>query len=151
MSAVRGVAQFAELWERRTTIAVLGEPVDLLGIEDLVRAKKTQLEKDWPMIQRLVEHSYFERRGDAPVGVVDFRLRELRTPQLLIRVAAEQPAAAAAIAAERAAVEAALAGDTEAVARAWEDEVREERRKDREYWAPLKRELEDLRRVKRGG
>jgi len=32
----RGVAEFAELWE----LEVFGEPVDLLGIEDLVRAKK---------------------------------------------------------------------------------------------------------------
>jgi hypothetical protein len=59
MAVLRAVGSFDELWERRTTIEAEGEPVDLLGMEDLVRAKKTQRDKDWPMIRRLVEQSYF--------------------------------------------------------------------------------------------
>ena len=35
----RGVAVFEELWARRTTIEVAGAPIDLLAMEDLVRAK----------------------------------------------------------------------------------------------------------------
>ena len=46
---------------RGTTLDVDGEPIDLLALEDLVRAKKTQRDKDWPMIRRLVEQSYFGR------------------------------------------------------------------------------------------
>jgi hypothetical protein len=42
MSSLRGVAGFEELWARRTTIQVCGQPIDLLALEDLVRAKKTQ-------------------------------------------------------------------------------------------------------------
>ena len=34
-----------------------GEAVDLLALEDLVYAKKTQRDKDWPMISRLLERS----------------------------------------------------------------------------------------------
>jgi len=49
---------------------------------------------------------------------------------------------------KRPAVAAALRSDVEAVERALIDEELEERKKDREYWAPLKRELEMLRRVK---
>lgn len=35
------------------------------ALGDLVLAKKTQRDKDWPMIRRLVEQSYFTR-SDAP-------------------------------------------------------------------------------------
>jgi len=32
-----------------------GSIYEILGIEDLVKAKKTQRDKDWPMIRRLVD------------------------------------------------------------------------------------------------
>lgn len=53
MAQMRGVDDFSLLWERRTEIE-LDEPgripllVAVMGIEDLVRAKKTQRDKDWP-------------------------------------------------------------------------------------------------------
>ena len=59
MSSLRGLPPFAELWQRRTTIESGGERVDILSLEDLVKAKKTQRDKDWPMVRRLVEQSYF--------------------------------------------------------------------------------------------
>jgi hypothetical protein len=96
MASLRGVAGFEELWERRTTIEVDGQPIDLLAMEDLVCAKKTQRDKDW-------------------------------------------------------AVQAALRGRTHEVSQALEDEQREHRRRDREYWEPLKRELEQLRQLRRRG
>ena len=61
MAVLRGVAYFDELWQRRTTIQVEGEEIDLLSAPDLILAKKTQRDKDWPMIRRLVEQNYFER------------------------------------------------------------------------------------------
>jgi len=145
MSSLRGVAGFEELWARRTTIDVGGEPVDLLAMEDLVRAKKTQRDKDWPMIRRLVEQSYFGRSGSATEELVRFWLRELRTPDLLVEVAAAFPGWARAEAVSRPAVEAALSARPDDVSEALAAEEREERRKDREYWAPLKRELEEFR------
>jgi hypothetical protein len=48
MSTLRGGSSFEELWERRTTIEAEGETVDLLSLPDLVQAKKTQRDKDWP-------------------------------------------------------------------------------------------------------
>ncbi len=66
----------------------------MLAVEDLVRARKTQRDRDWPMIRRLLEQSYFGRRGAATQDLVRFCL---------------------------------------------EAEEREE------YWAPLKRELEQFR------
>ena len=145
MSSLRGVAGFEELWARRTIIEVGGEPIDLLAMEDLVRAKKTQRDKHWPMIRRLVEQSYFGHSANATPELVRFWLRELRTPELLVEVACAHPELAGAEAGLRPAVQAALAARPDEVSEALEAEEREERRKDREYWAPLKRELEEFR------
>jgi hypothetical protein len=128
--------------ERRTTIEFEGEPVDILGIEDLVRAKKTQLGKDWSMIQRLIERHYFDRPADPSTQAVNFWLRELRTPELLVEAAAAYPDRTRELAADRPALHAALAGDSARTAELLEAEEREERRKDCEYWEPLRRELE---------
>jgi hypothetical protein len=101
------------------------------------------------MIRRLVEQHYFKHSANPDVQCVSFWLRELRTPELLIEVAAEHPAAARGEAIRRPAVQAALGAGSDAVSEALEVEEREERRKDQEYWAPLKRELEDFRRRKK--
>jgi hypothetical protein len=145
MSSLRGVAGFEELWARRTTIDVAGQPIDLLAMEDLVRAKKTQRDKDWPMIRRLVEQSYFGRSTSATQELVRFWLRELRTPELLVEVAGAHPELTRAEAVLRPAVQAALSARPADVSDALEAEEKEERRKDREYWVPLKRELEEFR------
>jgi hypothetical protein len=145
MSSLGGVAGFEELWARRTTIEAVGEPIDLLAMEDLVRAKKTQRDKDWPMIRRLVEQSYFGHSTNATPELVRFWLRELRTPELLVEVACAHPELARAEAGFRPAVQAALSERLDDVSEALEAEEREERRKDREYWAPLKRGLEEFR------
>ena len=117
----------------------------MLAMEDLVRAKKTQRDKDWPMIRRLLEQSYFGCRGPATKELVRFWLRELRTPELLLEVASAHPEAARTEAVSRPAVQAARLSRLEEVNQALEAEEREERRTDREYWAPLKRELEQFR------
>ena len=60
MSKMRGVDSFSKLWRRRTTIELPdGTKCDLLSLPDLVQAKKTQRDKDWPMIRRRTRH----RRG----------------------------------------------------------------------------------------
>ena len=127
MTKLRGVADFDDLWQRRTTIEVEGEPVDLMGIEDLVRAKKTQRDKDWPMIQRLIEQSYFRGSQNPSAPAVDFWLRELQTPELLAEAAGAYAERANAIAAERPALAAALRRDIEQVGELLEAEERAER------------------------
>jgi len=37
--------------------------IDVMALPDLVLAKKTQRDKDWPMIRRLVERHYDAHRG----------------------------------------------------------------------------------------
>jgi len=78
---------------------------------------------------------------------VEFWLRELRTPELLLEVSQQYPEAAQR--ASRPAVADALRADVDAVTKSLEDQERTERHLDREYWAPLKRELEQLRRALR--
>ncbi|MDX2150673.1 MAG: hypothetical protein SFV54_08055 [Bryobacteraceae bacterium] len=143
MSRMRGVDSFEELWKRRTTLEEGGEVVDLLSLPDLVRAKKTQRDKDWPMIRRLVERSYLSA-VDAGAAAVRFWLAELRSAELLVEAVGRFPEEAAG--SSRAAVAAARQGDIAGVEAALESEQRAEREADRRYWAPLVQELERLRR-----
>lgn len=160
MTRMRGVDPFAALWERRTTLRLASPddadpPLDaeIMSLPDLVAAKKTQRDKDWPMIRRLVEANYFafRERASASDARVSFWLRELRTPELLAECSSVHAEAAAALAPTRAAVAAAIRRDTEAIERALAAEQLLERERDRVYWAPLRSELEQLRRLARGG
>lgn len=151
MSRLRGVAPFPILWSRRTTWHVPdGLVVDSLSLPDLVASKKTQRDKDWPMIRRLVEANYDEGFASPAPAQVDFWLRELRTPMVLMEAAERFPEAAGPIARERIALAAAVTGDEEAVVAALADEEQRERKSDAEYWQPLRAELESLRRSTKG-
>jgi len=146
MSVLRGVSPFPDLWARRTTLELDGEPIELLALPDLVEAKKTQRDKDWPMIRRLVEASYFDNRDRPTPELVAFWIEQLRTPELLIEVAGRQPESARR--SERPAVRAALLGNLAAIDHALTEEQARVREQDRAYWAPLRAELERLRRVR---
>ena len=52
MTKMRGVDPFPKLWTRRTTVVVDGNSLNLMSLPDLVQAKKTQRDKDWPMVRR---------------------------------------------------------------------------------------------------
>ncbi len=147
MAVMRGVDPFEELWERRTSLELPeGAICHLLSIPDLVQAKKTQRDKDWPMIRRLLEADYFEHRDNEPdAGRIRFWLRELRTPDLLIAVAANFPVLAREAQDQRPLIAFALSGSSDDLENALHAEELEERRRDRNYWLPLKKELESLR------
>ncbi len=147
MSKMRGVAPFEDLWKRRTTLELeSGQRVDLLALPDLVAAKKTQRDKDWPMIRRLVEVNYLAFRDKPSADQVQFWLQELRTPDLLVEVVRRYQEAARATLSQRQLLEAALLNDLEGVVSGLGDEEDRERGADRAYWAPLRRELDQLRR-----
>jgi hypothetical protein len=151
MSRYRGGPEFEDLWSRRVTIAVEGESIELLALEDLVKAKKTQRDKDWPMIGRLMERSYFERDEQPSQEQIEFWLRELRTPELLVELAEAHSEVAHRLGSARPAIAAALTRELDSVALALAAEEREERRKDREFWQPLKLEIEQFRRERSSG
>jgi hypothetical protein len=146
MSVMRGVAPFPELWERRTELADAdGTHYELLSLPDLVAAKKTQRDKDWPMLRRLLEADYYAEQNNSNVERMRCWLRELRTPELLIELADQQPSLAAELAPSRPLLAAAVAKDSTALQAGLDAEERRERELDRQYWQPLKAELERLR------
>ena len=87
ISVLRGLPPFPQLWVRRTTVTGPGAVHELMALPDLVVAKKTQRDKDWPMIRRLIEANYFQNRATPTEELVRFWLLELRTPRILIGVA----------------------------------------------------------------
>src|SRR5712664_2384396 len=90
MTKMRGVDPFPKLWRRRTTTMLEdGTKCDLLSLPDLVRAKRTQRDKDWPMLRRLLEANYFGHRERPTPQQLRFWMLELRTPELLIELAAK--------------------------------------------------------------
>jgi hypothetical protein len=145
MAKMRGVAPFSALWERRTTIEEEGGgSYELLSLPDLVNAKKTQRDKDWPMIRRLIEADYAATASPSSAQV-RFWFAEARTPTLLAELAERFPTEFAAASEQRPLLRTAVAGRLDEVEAALAAEEAAERTADREYWAPLRRELEELR------
>jgi hypothetical protein len=149
MTRMRGVDDFELLWARRSTIHWGDLIVDVMSLQDLVQAKKTQRDKDWPIIRRLVERAYYEADDGDDWERARFLLNELRTPELLIATAESHADLAKSLSVKRPALLAALRGDAEETRTALEAEEQRERALDREYWKPLREELERLRREKR--
>lgn len=147
MSRMRGCGPFDALWKRRTTITDDdGSKIELLGIEDLVKAKKTQRDKDWPMIRRLVDAHYEQHRSDTNEARVRFWLRELRTAESLIAVGAEFPDLLDEERAARPLLDHVLKASRSLLDDAIQHERQRETTADKAYWDPLKRELEVFRR-----
>jgi hypothetical protein len=146
MAKMRGVDSFASLWKRRTTLQIPGgEKCDLLSLSDLVQAKKTQRDKDWPMIRRLVEAHYFQNQTKPKPAQIRFWFQELRTPELLMELARRYPVICRRLARERPLLALVYAGEPVGLEQALLAEEASERQRDREYWLPLKAELEKLR------
>lgn len=146
MTRMRGCDDFEKLWDRRTTIVdEEGFTYELLSVEDLVKAKKTQRDKDWPMIRRLVE-SHYDQFKDAPTSdMIKFWLRESRTPAMVATVAREHPEYLEVAAKVRPLLLELDLADIAGIERLlWAEELHE-RKSDEEYWRPLKVELENLR------
>lgn len=97
------------------------------------------------MIRRLVEAHYFENETAPNSDQIDFWFRELRTPGLLMDSARAWPEVAKQASQTRPLVALAIIGDEPALTTALKDEEQTERLKDKEYWLPLKRELEKMR------
>ena len=135
MAKMRGVESFPKLWRRRTSLALPdGTQCDLLSLPDLVQAKKTQRNKDWPMIQRLVEAHYFQHRDQPASAQVVFWLCELRTPELLIPLAQSHSALSRRLTRRRPLLAVAQNGELSDLENALRDEETAERQRDKLYW-----------------
>ena len=146
MTRLRDLPDFPTLWSRRTTITEEnGQTFELLAVEDLVQAKKTQRNKDWPIIEALVEGHYHATRTEPTAERIRFWLVEARGAEQLVELARRFPAETHALTGARPLLTHAITGDLAALRPALDAEVRAEQEKDRAYWEPLKRELEALR------
>jgi len=114
-------------------------------LPDLVQAKKTQRDKDWPMVRRLVEVNYFANRENPTPEQLHFWLLELRTPELLIELVLERGGLPPNLVRKRPLLALAQASDESLLSDALLEEEKRERAADRQYWIPLKKELENLR------
>ena len=146
MTRMRGVEPFSKLWSRRTTISLEnGSACEVISLPDLVKAKKTQRDRDWPMIRRLIEVHYFQNRGQSTRQQIQFWFLELRTPELLIELAETRDGVPQHLLLKRRLLRFAKRGPALDLAKALMHEEAAERTADRRYWAPLKAELEKLR------
>ena len=142
MSRMRGVDPFESLWERRTTAEFPdGFRAELLSLPDLVLAKKTQRDKDWPMIRRLVEAHLVAHRDEPTPARLAFWFAELRTASMLVELAGRRPDARRLATPSRPLLALAEPGREPELAEALLSEERLERERDRAYWEPLKAEL----------
>lgn len=145
MSVMRGVEPFEALWERRMTIADHeGMTYQVLSLADLVRAKKTQRDKDWPMIRRLIEADYASQSKPTREQL-SFWFLESRTPAILLLLARNYFEKASSLIPRRALLQHAINDDLGEIVRGLDSEQEREREMDRQYWEPLRAELEILR------
>jgi hypothetical protein len=149
MSRMRGVDPFAMLWERRSTVEIGPVSLDLMSLPDLVKAKKTQRDKDWPMIRRLVEANFFQNKKAPTPEQVRFWFDELRSPNLLIELCGANRDVAFQRTHFRPLLKLAIDRQAESLEQAIAAEEHHERDLDRAYWAPLMAELRELRRGRR--
>ncbi len=147
MAQMRGVDSFNELWARRTTIMVeSGQQIEVLSLPDLICAKKTQRDKDWPMIRRLVEANYAQHQDAPGDEQIMFWLLESRTPELLMKISSQYPEMTMRAASRRPLLKEVISSDPQLLQQLLLGEQESEREIDRKYWIPLKAELEKLRR-----
>lgn len=147
MTQLRGCEPFERLWERRTTIQdpIAGAAYEVLAIEDLVCAKKTQRDKDWPMIRRLIEAHYDENQNGHNDAMIQFWLRESRTPEMLSQLMQRFPESVMTLTSSRPWLSSVEPNDFGQIEKYLRQEEDMERRADEAYWKPLKEELVQLR------
>jgi len=147
MAAMRGCPDFDVLWERRLVVELpdVGE-VGVLCLPDLVAAKKTQREKDWPMIRRLIEADIFQNVENARRDQIVFWLKECRTPELLVLLARKFPEECKEGLKQRPLIRCLIEGKPGDLEPRLKEEQTREIEADREYWRPLRNELEQWRR-----
>jgi hypothetical protein len=147
MARMRGCPDFPELWDRRAIVdsPAFGE-IPVLSLVDLVRAKKTQRGKDWPMIRLLIEADMLRDADNPDPDQGEFWMQECRTPTLLVDLARREPDLCQKVRAKRPLLERALDADIEGLEHELTEEEAREREADKAYWRPLKEELEMWRR-----
>jgi len=100
------------------------------------------------MIRRLVESDIYNAAPDPTEDKIRFWLAECRTPELLISLVTRFPQTAQPMLKRRLLLQAAFLGKEEELQKELHDEEDLERERDRNYWMPLRKELENWRRAR---
>ena len=119
--------------------------LEVMSLPDLVKAKRTQRDKDWLMIRRLIEAHYAKNQENPTTEQVRFWLQESCTASMLLALSQRYPEQGAAGAGTRPLLSLALSHDESGLVAALQAEEKQERDKDRTYWMPLRKELEEDR------
>ena len=146
IAKLKGCDEFEQLWARRKSVELKnGKTINVIGLEDLVQCKKTQRDKDWLMLKRLVEADYIQNKKEPGQDKVKWWLLESRTPEHLLELVQKYSSAAEECLPIRPLLSLAIADDGAKLDLELREEELKERLKDADYWAPLKKELELLR------
>lgn len=145
MTRMRGVDPFPVLWERRTVVPVGDLEIDLLAIGDLIAAKRTQREKDWPMTNRLVEAHYLANVEVPTNESICFWLTESFDLSFLEQLVARFPEQSSSLKEKRPVLRALVENQLENARSLLQKERRTIEIEDETYWAPLIKELHLLR------
>lgn len=146
LSVLRNAPAFETLWTRRTTMELSdGLFADIVSLPDLISIKKTQRDKDWSHIRRLVEAHYMENRDGNKPENARFWLMEARTPEILRSVSSLNPEIRSELSDERFLLKLLPDCTDDELQTAITFEEQQSREADRNYWRPLLKELEELR------
>ena len=148
IAKLRGCEDFKQLWKRKQIVKLPGNKiVQIIGLEDLVQSKKTQRDKNWLMLNRLVENDMILTKRPSRKKI-KWWLLECRNSEKLIRLVKKNKELAKECILKRPLLKTALKGDVKKLQRELYKEELKEREKDEKYWLPLKKELETLRHKK---
>ena len=120
-------------------------PLRVIGLKDLVQSKKTQRDKDWLMLKRLVENDILLNNNNPSAERIKWWLLESRNPESLVKLGKKYPEIIKANVVFRPLLSYAISQNLQKLDSELRQEELAERQKDVEYWAPLKKELETLR------
>jgi hypothetical protein len=107
--------------------------------------KKTARNKDWPVIELLVNIHIHQNLSAPQPDRIRFWLLECRTPVQLVSLSQRFSDECARLQATRPLLTYALTGNELALISALDAEMRAEQAIDRGYWEPVRRELEAMR------
>ncbi|MFH1361745.1 MAG: hypothetical protein ABIH69_03730 [bacterium] len=153
MAKMRGCDPFEKLWKRRKKVSVEGNGIiDIIGLRDLVKSKKTKRDKDWLMLKNLVENDIVLNKEHPAEDQIKWWLLESRHPESLVRLATEYSKISNECLTYRPLLAAATEREKQKLASLLHEEELAERKRDADYWSPLIKELETLRHLasKRG-
>jgi len=146
MGILRGCGPFEALWSRRKTVTLPDRSrIYIMGLSDLVQSKKTQRDKDWIMLTRLIENDIRAHRGRGNKQHIEWWLLECRVADTLLTLTRRYPSCVRSLSFARPLLKAALKKNSKMLNSLLLEEESKQRQQDKKYWDPLRKELELMR------